>query len=400
MALHHLSQSEGRSSRRQSRAAIDRFVSDISDQFFDWASTSPLSLPARGARDQFNARLDTAIDPSEHLRAEVDRLFALREILARLFGAPTSHAVLFARSISEALMLIAHTMPQVDGRFRIVTTELDHPAAAMAWIAPRSPSWEVLVAPSTSAGLVDVDAIRQIADHRTAAICVTHVSNVHGTVQPITEIVAAARAVGAVSIVDGAQAAGRIPVDVADLGCDAYIGVGRKAMLGPLGAGFVIADKTLLQNLRPVVLSTRAATLVTPLAASLLVNPELAPLPERLEGKLPDLAALNSLWGTAEALVDIGIECIFDHVSSLVPSLVKGLGRLGFSVACDSALEDNAGIVTFTTPRHVDGLVMRKNLLAHGTTVAATRRSIRVSLHVANSQTSVDQLLHHIERCL
>jgi cysteine desulfurase/selenocysteine lyase len=363
--------------------------------FFDWASISPLSNPAHAARRSHLERADRAVDPPLFLRCETARLDRLRESLRRFLTPPDDHAIVLGRSAAELLSLLATGLPTTADRNVVVLVEPNHPVAALAWAGTaRTRPIRVHTVPHNGRHLADLDALAAALDRRCLAVCVTHVTHLHGGVQPIRRIADLAHAAGALCVVDGAQATGRVLVDVAALGCDVYIGVGRKAMLAPIGTAFLSGAAEVLSTVEPSVWSTRSATLTGPDYAASAVAARPCELPARLEGNLPDLAALNALFGSTDALLNIGVGRMQAQVRRLLPYLLDGMKRNGFKLTSTAGISEieNAGIVTFAAPPTASGLDLQARCAAAGIVVAADRDTVRVSLHARNDETAIDAL--------
>jgi cysteine desulfurase/selenocysteine lyase len=369
----------------------DEIVSSRYGRFFDWASTSPLSEPARRARDDLIATADGTVDPPSALRAATSALDSLRADLCLLLHADQGQAVVLGRSVSELMGLVAHGLPFAAKRRELVVTALDHPASTMAWVTvSHARQLRIRVAPSTPLGEVDLEWLHENVTERTAAMCVTHVSHLHGTRQPLKQIIELARAEGALTIVDGAQAVGRIDVDLQELDADVYLGVGRKALLAPIGTAFLVASRQLLDRLQPLLLSTRAARLSQSTSSELGIT--LAPVPERFEFNVPDLAGLHALHGSVSALLRIGVRAVAEHVRSLLPVIVESLAEHGYAPAITPLPDGNAGIMTFAVPENGNGRALQDRLRRDGFIIAADDQTIRVSLHLANTLDTTRQL--------
>jgi cysteine desulfurase/selenocysteine lyase len=375
--------------------SVDTLLDARWRMFFDWASISPLSNPAQVARRSHLERADRAVDPPLFLRSETARLDRLRESLRRFLTPPGDHAIVLGRSAAELLSLLAAGLPTTADRRVVLLVEPNHPVAALAWAgASRTRPIRVHTVAHDGRHLADLDALAAALDRRCLAVCVTHVTHLHGGVQPIRRITDLAHAAGALCIVDGAQATGRIPVDVAALGCDVYIGAGRKAMLAPIGTAFLSGAAEVLSMVEPSVWSTRSATLIGPDHAASVVAARPGELPARLEGNLPDLAALNALAGSTDALLDIGVDWVQAQVRRLLPYLLDGMKRNGLELQSTAGTGEvaNAGIVTFAAPPTASGLDLQARCGAAGFVVAADLDTVRVSLHARNDETAIDAL--------
>ncbi|CAN5595002.1 cysteine desulfurase [soil metagenome] len=199
------------------------------------ASTHDAGSPSRSV----HALAEAATDVVEHVRAEV----------ARFLGG-TEDEIIFTSGTTASLNLIAQTWARaslVRGDV-VIATELEHHSNLVPWqmiCAERGA--ELRLAPIDDAGHIAVD---RISFAGAKLVAVAHVSNVTGTIAPIAELARRAHAVGAVLVVDGAQAVAHLPVDVAALGCDFYAFSAHK-LYGPTGTGVLWGRKAILETMPP-----------------------------------------------------------------------------------------------------------------------------------------------------
>lgn len=181
-------------------------------------------------------------------------LFECRRRLNRLFHGEKPEHFVFTLNCSDALNLAIKGLIGPDERGHAICTHIDHNSILRPLHALQERGWveqtRVPVDPAT--GLVDPDDIRRAMRPDTRFIAITHVSNVTGTVQPIREIGNIARERGVPFVVDAAQSAGHVPIDVREDAIDLLAAPGHKALLGPLGTGFLYIRPGLEKVLRPI----------------------------------------------------------------------------------------------------------------------------------------------------
>jgi cysteine desulfurase/selenocysteine lyase len=176
-----------------------------------------------------------------------------RQKVATFIGAPSDREVVFVRGVTEGINLVATGWGRKFLREgdEIVISEMEHHANIVPWqLACRATGAQLRVIPVLDDGSLDLDAAGRLIGPRTRIVSIVHVSNALGTVNPVALLAEWAHAVGAVMLVDGAQSAPHLPVDVKALGCDFYVASGHK-MLGPTGAGFLWARHALLEAMDP-----------------------------------------------------------------------------------------------------------------------------------------------------
>ena len=178
---------------------------------------------------------------------------AARETVARFINAPRSHEVIWTRGTTEAINLVAQSwgMSELKVGDEIVLSTLEHHANIVPWqlIAERTGAL-IRVIPLDKRGDLDMEAYLAMLGPRTRLVSVAHVSNALGTVNPVKQIVAAAKAVGALALIDGAQAVAHLEVDVQTIGCDFYAFSGHK-LYGPTGIGVLWGKTELLERMPP-----------------------------------------------------------------------------------------------------------------------------------------------------
>lgn len=178
---------------------------------------------------------------------------AVRQQVADFIHAASVEEIVFVKGTTEAINLVANSYGRhfLQAGDSIIVTEMEHHANIVPWqMLAKDMGIEISVWPLTVAGELELSALASLIDGTTKLLAITHVSNVLGTVNPIKDIVAQAKAAGLVVLVDGAQAVMHQPVDVQDLGCDFYVFSGHK-LYGPSGIGILYGKNELLQQMPP-----------------------------------------------------------------------------------------------------------------------------------------------------
>lgn len=176
-----------------------------------------------------------------------------REVAARFFGAASAGEMVFVRGTTEGINLVAHSWggKHVGPGDEILITEMEHHSNIVPWqlLAERTGA-RLQVAAVTDEGEVDLDSFHARLNERTRLVAVAQVSNALGTVNPVRELTAAAHKYGAVMLVDGAQSAPHLSVDLQELNCDFYVCSGHK-LYGPTGIGLLYGRANLLEGMPP-----------------------------------------------------------------------------------------------------------------------------------------------------
>jgi cysteine desulfurase/selenocysteine lyase len=182
-----------------------------------------------------------------------DNFEAARETVRRFLNAPSVDEVIFTRSTTEAINLVAQTFgaEQVGEGDEIVLSIMEHHSNIVPWHFLRERQGAVLKwVPVREDGSFDLEAFEAALSPRTKLVAITHMSNVLGTVVPVRELCQIAHARGIPVLVDGSQSAVHMPVDVQDLGCDFFVFTGHK-VYGPSGIGALWGKMEHLERMRP-----------------------------------------------------------------------------------------------------------------------------------------------------
>ncbi|NBX73767.1 MAG: cysteine desulfurase [Alphaproteobacteria bacterium] len=222
--------------------------------YFDNAASSQRPTAVLKAMDDFYQHDYANIHRGVHTLSQraTDAFEAARARVARFLGAQRAEEIIITKNATEAFNLLANSLggllQQGD---EVLVSELEHHANLVPWqMAAQRYGLTLQKIPITETGTIDPDDVRRRLTSRTKIVAVAHVSNVMGTVVPIREISQLAHAAGAWMVVDGAQAAPRMAVNVAQLGADFYVVTGHK-LYGPSGIGALYGRHDLLQKMPP-----------------------------------------------------------------------------------------------------------------------------------------------------
>jgi cysteine desulfurase/selenocysteine lyase len=294
-----------------------------------------------------------------------------RARVARYLGASAPEEVVFVRGTSEAINLVAASWggANLAAGDEVLATELEHHSNLVPWqlVAERRGA-RVVAAPVDDRGELDLEALeRRLASGRVRMVALAHVSNALGSVLPVARVAALARAAGALTLVDGAQSAPRMPVDVAALGCDFYAFSGHKAY-GPNGIGVLWGRRALLQSMPPW---QGGGGMIREVAFERTTYED---PPRRFEAGTPAAPEAVALAAALDWLDGLDRQAIDEHERGLVELAsrrldeIPGLRRIG-------AARQRTGLVSFV----LDGIH------AHdvGTVLDAEGIAVRVGHHCA-----------------
>lgn len=223
--------------------------------YLDNAASAHRPLPVIEALDAYQRHHHSNVHRGVHaLSQEATSLFeSARERIMRFINAASTREVIFLRGTTEGVNLVAqaYARPVLGAGDEVLITGLEHHANIVPWqLVCAQTGARLVVAPISERGEVEAASVLSRFGPRTRILAFAHASNALGTVLPVRALVAEARARGIVTVVDGAQAAPHLEVDVRGLGCDFYAFSGHK-MFGPTGIGVLYGREELLQSMPP-----------------------------------------------------------------------------------------------------------------------------------------------------
>ncbi len=325
---------------------------------------------------------------------------AARETIARFINAPHCRGVIWTRGTTEAINLVAQSwgMSELKAGDEIVLSTLEHHANIVPWqlIAQRTGA-VVRVIPLNERGDLDMAAYLAMLGPRTRLVSVAHVSNALGTVNPVTQMVAAAKAVGAVTLIDGAQAVAHLEVDVQAIGCDFYAFSGHK-LYGPTGIGVLWGRTELLERMPPWQAGGEMIDRVS------FSGTTFNTLPFKFEAGTPHIAGAIGLAAAVDFIMQQDRGALAQHEQRLIDYLVAGLrqvpglrliGEPGQRAGAVSFLLDDIHPQDAATLLDMQGIALR---VGHHCAMPLMESlgiggTMRASLACYNNQDDVDALL-------
>jgi cysteine desulfurase/selenocysteine lyase len=262
-----------------------------------------------------------------------DAYEASRAAASNLIGGQPNELV-FTRGATEAINLVARTLPK-EGRNRVLLSALEHHSNIVPW---QLAGYEIDAVPLTADGHIDLDAAERIASEEHAVVALAHVSNVLGSILDAKRAAEIAHKVGAKLLLDGCQAAPRLPVDVACIGADFYAFSAHK-VYGPTGIGALWVRDDILDAMPPWQGGGAMIDRVTFEKTTYL------PAPSRFEAGTPHIVGAVGFHAAIDWVNGIGLDALHAHESALV-----GEARAALRTVPGVTLfgpEDSAGIVSF-----------------------------------------------------
>jgi cysteine desulfurase/selenocysteine lyase len=380
--------------------------------YLDSGATSQKPLAVLDAERTFLTHSNGAVHRGAHqlMEESTDAYEQGREDVAAFVGADVDELV-FTKNATESINLVAYALG--DRRFDravgpgdvIVTTELEHHANLIPWqeLAQRTGAtlrWYGV----TEDGRIDLDSLE--LDERVKVVAFSHHSNVTGAIAPVADLVARAKAVGALTVLDACQSVPHQPVDFHALDVDFAVFSGHK-MLGPTGIGVLYGRRDLLAAMPPFLTGGSMIETVTMEATTY------APAPQRFEAGTPMTSQVVGLAAAARYLSSIGMAAVEQHEQELVAAALTGLASVdGVRIFGPMSVEHRGSPLSFVVEgihAHDVGQVLDDEGVAvrvgHHCAWPLHRRfgiaaTARASFAVYNTLDEVDRLVAGVQRAI
>ena len=380
--------------------------------YLDSGATSQKPNAVIDAEANFYRLNNAAVHRGAHQLAEeaTQAYEGARLIVANFLGAHVNE-IIFTKSATESLNLLAYAVSNAPqgNRFHlqegdgVVVTEMEHHANLIPWqqLCKRTGaqlSWFNV----NGEGRLDLSDINSVIKVGTKIVALTHQSNVLGTINPLEAIIARAHEVGAVVILDASQSVPHMKINVETLGVDFLAFSGHKS-LGPTGVGVLWGRERLLEELPPFLFGGSM------IASASMTDATWAPVPQKFEAGVPNMAQAVGLGAALEYLEHVGIEKIHAHEVFLTGRLIEGLQQIdGVKIFGPEDLHMRGGVVAFTVEdvhphdvgQYLDSLGIAVRTGHHCAWplnkkfgIAAT---VRASVYLYNDEADIDDLLEGV----
>jgi cysteine desulfurase/selenocysteine lyase len=329
-----------------------------------------------------------------------------RAKVAKFINAPSPESIIFTRNTTEAINLVAYTWGRENVREgdEILLTQMEHHSNLIPWqrlAAEKGASVRYIELTETQT--LALDGLENLFDARTRIAAMPHVSNSLGTINPVEKIAAEARRNGTLFLVDGAQGAPHLPVDVQAIGCDFYAFSAHK-MLGPTGVGVLYGRPELLEEMEPFLGGGEMIRKVTFEGATW------NDLPWKFEAGTPNIADVIAFGAAIDYLDRLGMEKVRDHEVEITDYALTRMSQLeGIVVYGPPDPRERGGVVSFNfgdLHPHDIGTVLDHHGVAiragHHCTQPLMRTlgvsgTARASFYVYNTPEEVDVLVEALE---
>jgi len=389
---------------RREFPALDQAINGKPLVYLDSAATSQKPKAVIAALESYYARDNANVHRGIH---ELSRRATIayeeaRGKVARWINAAEPAEIIWTRGTTEAINLVsmAWGLDNVGKDDEILISVMEHHSNIVPWqlLAMRTGAKLKYIELDDQGRLV-LDDLSSLLTARTKIVALGHVSNALGTINPIKKIAAAAKKVGALVVVDGAQGAVHTKVDVQDLGVDCYAFSGHK-MCGPTGIGVLWARKELLESMSPYQGGGEMIHIVGRDTSSW------AEVPHKFEAGTPNIAGAIGMGAAIDFLSDIGMDAIAEHERSLMEYAMHQVGAIeGVTIYGPESLDERSAVLSFTLgdahPHDIstildsDGIAVRAGhhcaqLVMKHFGIAATARA---SFYLYSTRDDVDRLV-------
>ena len=391
---------------REDFPGLNRKIGDKQLVYLDSAATSqtPKCVVDSIVDMYFNHKANVHRGVHTLSQEATDRVEAAREKARRFINAASTEEIIFTRGTTEAINLVASSIgDSLCNGDEIIITAMEHHANIVPWQLIRRNKRIVLrVVPINEHGEVNIDAFADLFSDNTRFVALSHVSNVLGTINPIKEMIAIAHKHGVPVLIDGAQAAPHLKIDVQDLNADFYALSSHK-MYGPTGVGVLYGKKALLEKLPPYQGGGEMIGHVS------WENTTFAELPFKFEAGTPDYVDIAAFGTAIDYVESIGVDLMAAHEEKLLEAATEGLMKIPGMRIFGTAAE-KSGVISFLIDgiHHYDmGMLLDKLGIAVRTghhcaqplmTTLGIEGTVRASFGIYNTPAEVEAFIAAVDR--
>ncbi len=389
---------------KQDFPIFNQKINDETLVYLDNAATSQIPKFVEEKVRDFNEKERANVHRGVHalgLRA-TNQYESSRQKVANFIGANNAKEVIFTSGCTDSLNLVAASFGEqnIQAGDEILVSIMEHHSNLLPWqqLAKRKQA-KLNFIEINSDGLLDIENLKSKISSKTKIVALTHVSNVLGTINPIKELTDLAHEKGAIVVVDGAQAVGHFPIDVAELNVDFYAFSGHK-MFAPTGIGVLYGKKDLLDKMQPYRLGGEMIANVTREGATW------AEVPYKFEAGTPNIAGAIGLGAAIDYLQSLDFELIQKHEQELTSYALEKLKNvLGLTIYGPQKSNGRIGVISFNlknihphdlaTALDLDGIEVRAGHHCAQPLMASlnTESTVRASLSIYNTKDDIDKLV-------
>lgn len=377
--------------------------------YLDNASTTQKPYSVIEAVKEYNEKVHGNPHRGAHLLSvKATALYnQAREKVKKFISAGSEKEIIFTRNTTEAINLLAYSygLNFIEENDEIVLTIAEHHSNILPWqqVAKIKNALLKYMYLNEDSRLT-MDEVRKKITKKTKLVCLTHMSNVLGIINPVKEIIDYAHQMGALVLVDGAQSVPHLNVDIQDLDADFYVFSGHK-MMGPMGIGVLYGKKSLLEEMPPFLTGGDMIEYVYKDRATF------APLPEKFEAGTQNVEGAVGLTAAIDYLTEIGLDNIYEHEIELTSYALEKMQRIpDLTIYGPDDLEERGGIISFNLNKvhphdlasivDLDGIALRAGHHCAQPLMKFLQvdASCRLSFYLYNTKDDIDQFIDSLKR--
>lgn len=374
--------------------------------YLDNGATTQKPQVVIDAIQQYYAEQNSNIHRGVHYLSQLatDAYEASRTCIQKHLNAKHTHEIIFTRGITEAINLVAHGFRSLlNTGDEVIISAMEHHSNIVPWqMACDATGAKLQIIPMDENGVLKMDVFHALLSEKTKMVAISHISNALGTINPIKEMIDASHRVGAAILIDGAQAAPHISIDVQELDADFYCISGHK-MYAPTGIGALHGKEEWLNKIPPYQGGGEMIATVS------FEETTYADLPHKFEAGTPNIAGGVAFKAAIDWLNEIGLENIAQHESKLLQYATERLSQIdGFRLIGNAP--QKAGVISFMIndlhPYDI-GMILDKLGIAVRTGHHCAQPvmdafcipgTVRASLAIYNTKDDVDRLVEGVKK--
>ncbi len=314
--------------------------------YLDSTATSQKPLQVIQAMDDYYRYNNANIHRGVHTLAEeaTQKYEEARAKIAKFINAKKSRQIIYTRSTTESINLVAQTWGKkfLNSGDVIILTEMEHHSNLVPWqMLAEEKNLRLEFIPVDDNGQLVLDVYEKLLEMEPKLVAITHMSNVIGTINPIKEVFAKAKNAGAITLIDGAQSVPHFSVDVEDLGAD-FLAFSAHKMIGPTGIGILYGKESLLEQMPPY---QGGGDMIKKVFLRSFVANE---IPYKFEAGTPAIAEVIGFGEAIDYLASIGMDEIAKHEHSLVNYAMERLALIPGLQVIGESKGNRGGVTSFT----------------------------------------------------
>ena len=374
--------------------------------YFDNGATTQKTQSVIEAESNYYTNQNSNVHRGVHFLSGLatDKFEDTRNTLQKFIGAKHNHEIIFTKGVTDAINLVSNGFRTLLKKGdEIIISEMEHHSNIVPWqMCCEQSGAKLKIIPLLDNGELDMNTFNNLLSENTKLVSITHISNALGTINPIKEIIKKTHAVGAKILIDGAQAASHITLDMQELDADFYCFSAHK-MFGPTGVGVLYGKEDVLNNLPPY---QGGGEMIKEVSFS---GTTYAELPHKFEAGTPNIAGVIAFKAAINFINDLGIEQIAKYEEELLQYATSEILKIE-GVKIYGTAKHKSGIISFNIegihPYDI-GVIVDKLGIAirtghHCTQPIMERFNIpgtaRISLAVYNTKEEIDICINAIKK--